>query len=197
MPHRGRTPCEVEPRSRPGRSRLHCSTGRQMADQGVCIHVMGEVDGSQTELLRFDCFDQVPHYHYAPLGKNERRELDKTTAGNPLGWTLRQLRTRCPRCWSTRASTRWRADWTLIWSPRSWTRSQTWPTRWSARLAGGGTCAHVPPWTKTPKIPKSPARRQRRPWTEVHVLYVRGGVAQVDRLRLGPRDRMVARVADG
>jgi hypothetical protein len=67
-----------------------------MADQGVCIHVMGGADGEEKELLRFDCFDQVPHYHYAPLGKNERRELDKTTAGNPVGWTLRQLRTRLP-----------------------------------------------------------------------------------------------------
>jgi hypothetical protein len=67
-----------------------------MADQGVCIHVLGDVSGKETELLRFDCFDQVPHYHYAPMGKNERRELDKTTAGNPLGWTLRQLRTRLP-----------------------------------------------------------------------------------------------------
>ena len=46
--------------------------------------------------MRFDCFDQAPHYHYAPLEKNERRFLDKTTAGNPLGWTLRQLRTRLP-----------------------------------------------------------------------------------------------------
>jgi len=75
---------------------FHLQYRAQMADQGVCIHVMGEADGNQTELLRFDCFDQVPHYHYAPLGKNERRELDKTTAGNPLGWTLRQLRTRLP-----------------------------------------------------------------------------------------------------
>ena len=58
---------------------------------------MGEVDGqAEKELLRFDCFDQAPHYHYAPLGKNERRDMDKTTAGNPIGWTLRQLRTRLP-----------------------------------------------------------------------------------------------------
>jgi hypothetical protein len=68
----------------------------QMADQGVCIHVMGNVSGDMKELLRFDCFDQEPHYHYAPLEKNERRFLDKTTAGNPVGWTLRQLRTRLP-----------------------------------------------------------------------------------------------------
>src|SRR4051812_19052204 len=67
-----------------------------LSDQGVCIHVMGEVDGTPTELLRFDCFDQEPHYHYAPTGKNERRFLDKTTAGNPIGWTLRQLRGSLP-----------------------------------------------------------------------------------------------------
>jgi hypothetical protein len=68
----------------------------QMADQGVCIHVMGSVGGEVKELLRFDCFDQAPHYHYAPLEKNERLFLDKTTAGNPLGWALKQLRTRLP-----------------------------------------------------------------------------------------------------
>jgi len=67
-----------------------------MPDQGVCIQVMGQASGAEKELLRFDCFDQAPHYHYAPLEKNERRDMDKTTAGNPVGWTLRQLRTRLP-----------------------------------------------------------------------------------------------------
>jgi hypothetical protein len=67
-----------------------------MPDQGVSIQVVGDVDGKQTELLRFDCFDQRPHYHYDPGQKNERFDLDKTTAGNPIGWTLRQLRTRLP-----------------------------------------------------------------------------------------------------
>jgi len=68
----------------------------QMADQGVCIQVVGGASGEEKELLRFDCFDQAPHYHYAPLDKNERRDMDKTTAGNPVGWTLRQLRARLP-----------------------------------------------------------------------------------------------------
>jgi len=68
-----------------------------MPDQGVCIQVQGDVAGAEKELLRFDCFDQSPHYHYAPLEKNERRDIDKTTAGNPIGWTLRQLRTRLPQ----------------------------------------------------------------------------------------------------
>lgn len=67
-----------------------------MADQGVCLQVLGEVDGQCTELLRFDCFDQQPHYHYAPMGTNERWQMDKTTAGNPISWTMKQLRTRLP-----------------------------------------------------------------------------------------------------
>ena len=68
--------------------------GNYMPDQGLCIQVISEVPGKETELLRFDCFDQVPHYHYGVEKKNERLELDKTTAGNPIGWTLKQLRTR-------------------------------------------------------------------------------------------------------
>ncbi|MGQ4809199.1 hypothetical protein NKDENANG_02614 [Candidatus Entotheonellaceae bacterium PAL068K] len=67
-----------------------------MPDQGVCIQVVGDVDGRATQLLRFDCFDQRPHYHYDPDHKNERFNLDKTTAGNPIGWTVKQLRTRLP-----------------------------------------------------------------------------------------------------
>jgi hypothetical protein len=68
-----------------------------MPDQGVCIQVAGDVAGEEKELLRFDCFDQNPHYHYAPRERNERHNLDKTTAGNPVGWALKQLRTRLPQ----------------------------------------------------------------------------------------------------
>jgi hypothetical protein len=67
-----------------------------MPDQGVSIQVVSEVGGEEKELLRFDCFDQNPHYHYDPNNKNIRYELDKTTAGNPVGWTLQQLRSRLP-----------------------------------------------------------------------------------------------------
>ena len=58
-----------------------------MPDQGVSIQVIGNVAREKIELLRFDCFDQRPHYHYDPGRKNERFDLDKTTAGNPIGWT--------------------------------------------------------------------------------------------------------------
>ena len=65
-------------------------------DQGLCIEVLGDVAGKEVELLRFDCFDQRPHYHYGPGSTNETLYLDKTTVGNPIGWTLKQLRARLP-----------------------------------------------------------------------------------------------------
>ena len=67
-----------------------------MDDQGVSIQVLNDVDGSEAELLRFDCFDQKPHYHYGPQKQNERVYMDQTTAGNPVGWTLKQLRSHLP-----------------------------------------------------------------------------------------------------
>jgi len=63
-----------------------------MDDQGLCVQVYSKVDGKDTEILRFDCFDQAPHYHYGPDNHNVRLFLDKTTAGNPLGWTINNLR---------------------------------------------------------------------------------------------------------
>ena len=67
-----------------------------MPDQGVTIQVVGEVEGQPKELLRFACFDQRPHYHYDPGDQNKRFDIDKTTAGNPVNWTLRQLHNRLP-----------------------------------------------------------------------------------------------------
>ena len=67
-----------------------------MSDQGLCIQVYGEADGKDTEILRFDCFDQRPHYHYGPENLNIRLDMDKTTAGNPLGWTMSQIRSNLP-----------------------------------------------------------------------------------------------------
>ena len=67
-----------------------------MDDQGVGIQVLSDVDGEEQEVLRFDCFDQHPHYHYGPAKTNERLYLDKTTAGNAIGWSLNQLRMRFP-----------------------------------------------------------------------------------------------------
>ena len=70
--------------------------GGSYADQGVCIQVMADVDGKDTEILRFDCFDNSPHYHYGPEKDNVRILLDTVVSGNPIGWTTKQLRHRLP-----------------------------------------------------------------------------------------------------
>jgi hypothetical protein len=66
-------------------------------DQGVCIHVLGDVNGEEVELLRFDCFDHQPHYHYGPQNRNERLMLDTTTEGAPLDWALSSIREQLPQ----------------------------------------------------------------------------------------------------
>src|SRR5436305_12427499 len=38
---------------------------RLQNDQGICIHVFAGPDDRQDEVLRFDCFEREPHYHYA------------------------------------------------------------------------------------------------------------------------------------
>jgi hypothetical protein len=65
-------------------------------DQGICIHVFGEVNGQEEEVLRFDCFERAPHYHYAWSTNDQYMPLDTTAAGDPLQWVLERLRTRLP-----------------------------------------------------------------------------------------------------
>ena len=56
------------------------------------MQVYSKINNHDTEILRFDCFDQNPHYHYGPENHNIRLHMDKTTAGNSLGWTLGNVR---------------------------------------------------------------------------------------------------------
>ena len=79
-----------------GSIKFHLHYSDQLNDQGVTMNVYGDVDGQDVEILRFDCFDHAPHYHYGPEKLDERLMLDKTTEGDPLDWTLAQLRTRMP-----------------------------------------------------------------------------------------------------
>ena len=73
------------------------TTGRTcIRTRALCVQVVSEIGGKNVEVLRLDCFDQTPHYHYGPEKKNERLDMDKTTAGNPVGWTLQQLRNSLP-----------------------------------------------------------------------------------------------------
>ena len=82
------------------------------ADQGVSIVVAAEVDGKQTTLLRFNCFDLEKSYIYGPENPNLKNDgpmmlqgqmsgarakvyrMDPVTDGNPIGWTVSTLGTK-------------------------------------------------------------------------------------------------------
>ena len=86
------------------------------ADQGVSIAVAAELAGGQTTLLRFNCFDLEKSYVYGPEnpdlkingpmmlegiarsrnGMGQLCRMDPTVDGNPIGWTIRTLRTKLP-----------------------------------------------------------------------------------------------------
>ena len=65
-------------------------------DQGVAISVVAEDGGKETILLRFNCFDIERSYIYGPDEKNAKFRMDSTVDGNPVGWTIKQLRTMLP-----------------------------------------------------------------------------------------------------
>src|SRR5690349_6561048 len=79
-------------------------------DGGGCIHVFGPpelgvgdgwapaTDGGLVEYVRFDCFDDEPHYHYVDNAARaqDRVFLDPTLEGDPMAWALERLRTRMP-----------------------------------------------------------------------------------------------------
>jgi hypothetical protein len=68
-------------------------------DRGVSIHVFGVDDQGALEYLRFDCFDEDPHYHYVSWRdkSNEMLHIDPVADGDPLRWALERLRTRLPQ----------------------------------------------------------------------------------------------------
>ena len=67
------------------------------ADEGVSVHVFDATDGH--EYLRFDMFDDEPHYHYIHKTTdgsivNNVIDFDEPALGAMLPWTFQRLRTR-------------------------------------------------------------------------------------------------------
>jgi hypothetical protein len=57
-------------------------------DFGATLHVCGTADG--LEHLRFDCFENEPHYHYIEQanGANTVVRIDELAVGDPLEFSL-------------------------------------------------------------------------------------------------------------
>jgi hypothetical protein len=60
-------------------------------DRGPSLRIYGDVEGKPVQLLRFDCFENQPHFHYAPEGKNNQLRMDKTKVADPIAWTIDHL----------------------------------------------------------------------------------------------------------
>ena len=86
------------------------------ADQGIAITVVSDVNDKQTILLRFNCFDIEKSYIYGPENPDFKAtgpqmlgdemdglprsgnlfRMDPIADGNPIGWTIKTLRTKLP-----------------------------------------------------------------------------------------------------
>ncbi len=63
-------------------------TGITFDDHGATLHVCGTEDG--LEYLRFDCFENEPHYHYIEPsnGVNTVVRIDELAVGDPVEFSL-------------------------------------------------------------------------------------------------------------
>lgn len=65
-------------------------------DRGPTIRVFADEGGRRVQLLRFDCFENDPHYHYDPDGNDFHLHLNKETVPDALAWALGELRLNLP-----------------------------------------------------------------------------------------------------
>jgi hypothetical protein len=109
MPQSQGTRFTAEPLSFIVRHQLWDANVEDHSDQGVSIEVAADVDGKQTTLLRFNCFDLERSYVYGPEnpelttagriggGMGVHCRMDPITDGNPIGWTIRTLGRKLPK----------------------------------------------------------------------------------------------------
>ena len=63
-------------------------------DRGPAIRVYADIENQAMQVLRFDCFEEDPHYHYDPDGKNEMHHLSLEDIPDTVAWSLEQIRSR-------------------------------------------------------------------------------------------------------
>lgn len=80
-----------------GRGRPDQTFDTGLNDGGASVHVLGASD--RLEHLRFDCFDNEPHYHYIHNAEqtNVVVRFDNFAEADPHAWTLERLRERLPQ----------------------------------------------------------------------------------------------------
>jgi hypothetical protein len=61
---------------------------------GATLRIDGRIEGTWTEMLRFDDFVDVPHFHAPADG--EAIPFDRASLGEPLAWYVAQVRDHLP-----------------------------------------------------------------------------------------------------
>ena len=109
MPQSQGTRFTAEPLTFTVRHQLWDANVEDHSDQGVSIDVAAHIDGKQTALLRFNCFDLERSYVYGPEnaelatpgrvggGMGIHCRMDPVIDGNPIGWTIRTLGRKLPQ----------------------------------------------------------------------------------------------------
>jgi hypothetical protein len=66
----------------------------EIDDNGPSIHIFGTDDG--LEYLRFDCFENGPHYHYVHPREDHQvvHSMDPVAIGDPFEWVVETLKGR-------------------------------------------------------------------------------------------------------
>ena len=109
MPQSQGTRFTAEPLTFTVRHQLWDANVEDHSDQGVSIDVAADIDGKQTALLRFNCFDLERSYVYGPEnaelatpgrvggGMGIHCRMDPVIDGNSIGWTIRTLGRKLPQ----------------------------------------------------------------------------------------------------
>ena len=61
-------------------------------DRGPSIRVFGKVNGDPKQILRFDCFENDPHYHYDPTGMDAFHRIDRAVSPDVVAFSLVMIR---------------------------------------------------------------------------------------------------------
>ena len=73
-----------------GRFRYEVAFRELGDDRGLAIHVFGPTESSsEQEVLRFDCFENQPHYHLAWSYRND--PFIVIDAADPFAWAIEKL----------------------------------------------------------------------------------------------------------
>jgi len=60
------------------------------SDRGLAIHVFGPTDNEIEEVLRFDCFENDPHYHLAWSYRDD--PFIRIDSKQPFAWSIEVMR---------------------------------------------------------------------------------------------------------